>query len=189
MRVLVYAAGAYALCMGTAEAFAPPSAVGSAAPTCRGRDCGASGEQTPGLRMAWDASGYVPERLKNQQKVDPLVGGQSAMTAAASFEASYAAPAAVNPADSAKSWTPPSGYVPGGSGAFMRCSSPCPFPLSIIPSFAQPARQTVSPCLLLSSSLPFSLRVSCPPISLTSYFPRVHVLPPLQLPAQRMRLL
>ena len=120
MRYLVYAAGAYAMCMGTTEAFAPQSAVGglAGAGTCSGRGCN-TGERAPALKMSMDSSerwsaptGYVPNRASRPEQVDAIIGGHSAMSAAASFEASYKAPSASD------AWKPPpAGYTPGGRAA------------------------------------------------------------------------
>lgn len=115
MRSIIYAAGAYALLFGTTTHAFAPQTVGTG--TCSGRGC-STGERTPNLMMGMDGSsrwaapvGYVPASSKPDQ-VDSIIGN-SAMTVAAPFESSFAAPAS---ADSNK-WTPPSGYVPGGSPA------------------------------------------------------------------------
>jgi len=94
MRTLVYAASAYAVCMGVAEAFAPQFAVGGLASTRN---------QAGGLRMAWaaPAAGYDPKRRPSQAVSAPGYTAPSAPTP------SYAAPDA--PSVAGNSWKPPTG--------------------------------------------------------------------------------
>ena len=100
MRALVYAAGAYALCMGTAEAFAPQTAVPASTTLTKVKDSHVGERSAPaGALSAWQPyGGYVPEsqRAQQPQQVEPM-GGQSPMTAAATLEHAYAAPAADKP--------------------------------------------------------------------------------------------
>ena len=100
MRALVYAAGAYALCMGTAEAFAPQV---SSPTLCRGPECKAGERAAPAsaLSMKIDyGAGYDPRNRPSAavqpQQVESF-GGQSTYTAAASFETAYNAPSAPAP--------------------------------------------------------------------------------------------
>jgi hypothetical protein len=135
MRVLVYAAGVYALMgIGVAEAFAPGQTV-TGGDKCMGPGCNAGPStggrksqltRSPSVRML--GAGHVGQQSGVDGPRDGLSGsvvqGQSLYTAAASFEAAYVAPAAQNPAEAAdrgaaqgggapaKSWTPPAGYVP-----------------------------------------------------------------------------
>ena len=112
MRALVYAAGAYALCMGTAEAFAPQTAVPASTTLTKVKDSHVGERSAPaGALSAWQPyGGYVPEsqRAQQPQQVEPM-GGQSPMTAAATLEHAYAAPAADKPQSG---WKPYGGYDP-----------------------------------------------------------------------------
>ena len=100
MRALVYAAGAYALCMGGAEAFAPHSTVPA---QCKGPECRMGERSAPAsaLSMKIDyGAGYDPRNRPSAavqpQQVESF-GGQSTYTAAASFETAYNAPSAPAP--------------------------------------------------------------------------------------------
>ena len=102
MRVLVYAAGAYALCMGSAEAFAPQSTFAPAL---------ASGRTAAGKQRAESIvmQSHTDDTASIMARAEAMMQGSSVQTVAASFEASYAAPPA-----SERKWSAPQGYVPRG---------------------------------------------------------------------------
>ena len=98
MRALVYAAGAYALCMGTAEAFAPQV---SSPTLCRGPECKAGERAAPAsaLSMKIDyGAGYDPRNRPSAavqpQQVESIGGSTDLYTQAASLESAYTAPSA-----------------------------------------------------------------------------------------------
>jgi len=106
MRVLVYAAGVYALCTGCAEAFAPQSAGPSGLPSTRL----SAGKRTSGaLKMGTD----LDDPAAVMARVDAMMQGKSLHSVAASFEASYKAPSGASAAD--KKWEPYGGYNPKGN--------------------------------------------------------------------------
>ena len=101
MRALVYAAGAYALCMGTAEAFAPQV---SSPTLCRGPECKAGERAAPAsaLSMKIDyGAGYDPRNRPSAavqpQQVESIGGSTDLYTQAASLESAYTAPSAPAP--------------------------------------------------------------------------------------------
>ena len=120
MRVLVYAAGAYALCSGTAEAFAPKSLSGLSPVSQRTAKGGRSAGAKTQLQM-----GLNEDPTDVLARVDALMSGKSVHSVAASFEASLAAPAAENPvyaeaetaAATPKKWEPYGGYDPASRRA------------------------------------------------------------------------
>merc|ERR1719183_2590569 len=106
MRSLVYVAGAYAMCMGAAEAFAPQTTVPSGT-FAKAKECSA-GERTAPLNAWQPYGGYVPKN-RRPPAAEPAADGMArAYTPAAS------APA---PAAPAKSWQPYGGYDPKNRGA------------------------------------------------------------------------
>jgi len=136
MRVLVYAAGVYALSIGCIEAFAPKSGVGGLSSVPRP----AAGARSADKRTELVSMGMADDTADMMKRVDAMMGGgQSMHTVAASFEASYNSPASQGkrgdePIDQqrvedaatimaqaqtqagnggAKSWSPPQGYTPG----------------------------------------------------------------------------
>jgi hypothetical protein len=123
MRTLVYAAGAYALGMGVAEAFAPgPGATGG--DMCTGKGClpkTRSMGKLQTMKMLVDPHS-VEDPADVVARANSMIGKTSIHSAAATFEASFAAPSATNPADAtaqaaaapapARAWTPPIGYTP-----------------------------------------------------------------------------
>jgi hypothetical protein len=129
MRVLVYAVGVYALMgIGVTEAFAPAKA-GAGIDVCIGPGCTSASSKSlprsPSMRMLHQGVGHQSGVEGGRDGWSgPAMQGQSLYTTAASFEASYVAPAAQNPAEEAtssqaqgglrrsQSWAPPSGYVP-----------------------------------------------------------------------------
>jgi len=117
MRVLVYAAGAYALCSGTAEAFAPKSLGGGLSPVRSAKGGRSSGDRVTMTGMSEDPTEVMA-------RVDALMAGNSVQSVAAAFESSYTAPAVENPADAAsapasptKRWEPYGGYDPAARRA------------------------------------------------------------------------
>ena len=69
MRSLVYVAGAYAVCMGAAEAFAPQTTVPSGTFT-QAKECNV-GERTAPLNAWQPYGGYVPESQRGVQQQTP----------------------------------------------------------------------------------------------------------------------
>ena len=133
MRVLVYAAGAYALGIGAAEAFAPARTCASG-DVCSGPGCFSSpgtgrsvrrNPSSPSLRMMGagadrQASG-TEDAADVMARANSMVQGKSIHTVAASFEAAFAAPSAASVENRGTaqptSWTPPVGYVPRRASA------------------------------------------------------------------------
>ena len=87
MRVLIYAAGAYAVYLGGAEAFAPQcSGLSSMPPSTRM----SVGNRVPGLRMGIGSMSY-DDPADVLARTDALIKGQSLQTEAAYLEANYEA--------------------------------------------------------------------------------------------------
>ena len=117
MRVLVYAAGVYALCSGTAEAFAPKTLGGGLSPVRS-----AKGGRSSGDRAQVTMTGMGEDPTEVMARVDALMAGNSVHSVAAAFESTYTAPAVDNPADAApaspkKSLEPFGGYDPAARRA------------------------------------------------------------------------
>jgi hypothetical protein len=120
MRTLVYAAGAYALGMGVAEAFAPgSSATGGDLCAGKGLPKTRSMGRLQSMKMLVDPNS-VEDPADVVARANSMMGRTSIHSAAASFEASFAAPSA-KPAEEAptalaKNWSPPAGYSPTRTG-------------------------------------------------------------------------
>jgi hypothetical protein len=143
MRVLVYAAGVYALGVGCAEAFAPKP---TGSEICSGPNCPlprtrSVGKLTQPMRMVstgMDRAAYEDADAVMARANAMMAGRRSMQTTAASLEASYTKPSVENPADEdaaataaragamdyssvaaapvkRKSWKAPVGYVPRAS--------------------------------------------------------------------------
>jgi len=131
MRVLVYAAGVYAVGIGCTEAFAPTRHAGGE--TCTGPNC-VGPKQGPSLPRLGEPRlntlrmvGTGVDRIGSAAH-DDIVEGKSIYSVAASFEASYSAPSAepsnlsgdaylagLSAERPSKQWTAPVGYTPEGS--------------------------------------------------------------------------
>lgn len=124
----MYAATAYAVVMGTAEAFAPQAALGGHA-NLRRFSAGQS-PQTGGTKMmAWTApaAGYDPKNRGAPASSAPAYSAPAPTRGNAREAARDAAPA------SGGGWKPPTGY---GSETISRASSA---PASSVPAYSAPA--------------------------------------------------
>jgi hypothetical protein len=122
MRVLVYAAGVYALGVGCAEAAFAPAPAGSEK-MCTGRGCGLPPKHERSSVMGGQsalhmtAKGSIEDPSDIVARANSMLNGQSIYSAAASFESSYVGKSAQKPAEkpqASEGWTPPVGYVPSG---------------------------------------------------------------------------
>ena len=127
MRTLVYAAGAYALGMGMAEAFAPGSgATGGDLCAGKGLQKTRSMGRLQSMKMLVDPNS-VEDPADVVARANSMMGKTSIHSAAASFEASFAAPSAQPaeeaPTSPAKSWSPPAGYSPRRTDGKLRTAA------------------------------------------------------------------
>jgi len=125
MRVLVYAAGVYALGIGCAEAFAPSREVVCSGPHCAlpgaGRINAGKLTATRMVALGPDSRVGAEDPADVMARTNAMMSRMSIHSAAASLENSYSQPSAANKADGrtsssegpkAKKWAPPVGYSP-----------------------------------------------------------------------------